>query len=65
MDHAEARAELAATFRWAAREDMHEGVANHFSLAVNDEGTEFLINPVKHFSTINASDLWVRRCERS
>ncbi|MBF9042415.1 hypothetical protein HKCCE4037_03705 [Rhodobacterales bacterium HKCCE4037] len=59
MDHAEARAEMAAAFRWAAREDMHEGVANHFSLAVNDAGTEFLINPVKHFSTMKASDLWV------
>jgi ribulose-5-phosphate 4-epimerase/fuculose-1-phosphate aldolase len=38
---------------------MHEGVANHFSLAVNDDGTEFLINPKKHFSRIRASDLWV------
>jgi hypothetical protein len=24
---------------------MHEAVANHFSLAVNDEGTRFLMNP--------------------
>jgi ribulose-5-phosphate 4-epimerase/fuculose-1-phosphate aldolase len=38
---------------------MHEGVANHFSLAVNEDGTEFLINPKKHFSRIRASDLWV------
>jgi ribulose-5-phosphate 4-epimerase/fuculose-1-phosphate aldolase len=59
MNHAEARADLAAAFRLTARENMHEGVANHFSLAVNKDGTEFLINPKKHFSRIRASDLWV------
>jgi ribulose-5-phosphate 4-epimerase/fuculose-1-phosphate aldolase len=59
MTHATARAELAAAFRWTARENMHEGVANHFSLAVSEDGTEFLINPRKHFSRIRASDLWV------
>ncbi|GAA5076499.1 class II aldolase/adducin family protein [Roseibacterium beibuensis] len=59
MDHATARAELAAALRLTARETMHEGVANHFSLAVNDDGTEFLINPKKHFSRMRASDLWV------
>ena len=26
------REELAAVFRWVARLDMHEGIANHFSL---------------------------------
>lgn len=59
MDHAAQRADLAAAFRLTARENMHEGVANHFSLAVNADGTEFLINPKKHFSKIRASDLWV------
>jgi ribulose-5-phosphate 4-epimerase/fuculose-1-phosphate aldolase len=59
MDHAEARKDLAAAFRLTARESMHEGVANHFSLAVNPAGTEFLINPRKHFSRMRASDLWV------
>ncbi len=39
------RVELAAAFRWAARVDLHEAVANHFSLAVNEDGTKFLINP--------------------
>jgi ribulose-5-phosphate 4-epimerase/fuculose-1-phosphate aldolase len=28
-------------------------------MAVNAEGTQFLINPRKHFSRIRASDLWV------
>ena len=55
--HAE-RVDLAAAFRWTARLDMHEAVANHFSLAVNEDGTQFLINPnQRHFSRICASDL--------
>jgi ribulose-5-phosphate 4-epimerase/fuculose-1-phosphate aldolase len=58
MTHLEERADLAAAFRWTARLGMHEGVANHFSLAVNPEGTKFLINPfARHFATIRASDL--------
>jgi ribulose-5-phosphate 4-epimerase/fuculose-1-phosphate aldolase len=33
-------------------------VANHFSLAVNEDGTQFLMNPnQRHFSRIKASDL--------
>ncbi|MAK33756.1 MAG: hypothetical protein CL386_07190 [Acidiferrobacter sp.] len=52
------RIELAAAFRWAARMDLHEAVANHFSLAVNEDGTQFLMNPNQmHFSRIRASDL--------
>ncbi|MEM1386344.1 MAG: class II aldolase and adducin N-terminal domain-containing protein [Pseudomonadota bacterium] len=52
------RVDLAAAFRWTERYDMHEAVANHFSLAVNDTGTQFLINPNRaHFSQIRASDL--------
>ena len=35
------RIDLAAAFRWAARLNMHEAVANHFSLSVNDDGTQF------------------------
>ena len=54
----EERKDLAAAFRWAERSDFHEAVANHFSLAVNNEGTEFLMNPnMWHFSRIKASDL--------
>ena len=49
---------LAASFRWTARLNLHEGVANHFSLAVNESGTDFLMNPnQRHFSQIRASDL--------
>ena len=58
LDHREARADLAAAFRWAARMNLHEGVANHFSLAVNNSGTQFLMNPNQmHFARIKASDL--------
>ena len=47
------RIDLAAAFRWAARLNMHEAVANHFSLSVNEDGTQFLMNPnQKHFSRI-------------
>jgi ribulose-5-phosphate 4-epimerase/fuculose-1-phosphate aldolase len=58
MDHWQERVDLAAAFRWTERLNFHEGVANHFSLAVNDDGTQFLMNPnQKHFSRIKASDL--------
>ncbi len=58
LTHAEERADLAAAFRWTARLNMHESVANHFSLAVDPAGTRFLINPNgRHFSRIRASDL--------
>ena len=52
------RVELTAAFRWTERLNMHEAVANHFSLAVNEDGTQFLMNPNQvHFSRIKASDL--------
>jgi ribulose-5-phosphate 4-epimerase/fuculose-1-phosphate aldolase len=58
MEHWQARVDLAAAFRWTARLNMHEGVANHFSLAINEDGTRFLMNPnQRHFARINASDL--------
>ena len=57
-DHWDERVDLAAAFRWAARLDMHEAVANHFSLAVSDDGARFLMNPNQaHFSRIRASDM--------
>ena len=52
------RTDLSAAFRWAARLGMHESIANHFSVATNDSGSQFLLNPVgAHFSRIRASDL--------
>ncbi len=56
--HWHERCELAAAFRWTVKLDMHEAVANHFSLAVNADGTRFLMNPNgRHFARIRASDL--------
>ena len=52
------RVDLAAAFRLAAHNDWHEATANHFSLAVSDDGKTFLMNPKwMHFSRIRASDL--------
>ena len=58
MNHWPERVDMAAAFRWTARLNFHEAVANHFSLAINDEGTKFLMNRNQvHFSRIRASDL--------
>ncbi len=58
MEHWQQRVDLAAAFRWTARFGMHEGVANHFSVAVSDDGKQFLMNPdCRHFSRIRASEL--------
>jgi len=58
MNFWQERIDLAASFRWVERFNFHEGVANHFSLAVNDSGSKFLMNPNQsHFGRIKASDL--------
>ncbi|WP_238372280.1 class II aldolase and adducin N-terminal domain-containing protein [Heliomarina baculiformis] len=58
MNHWPERVDMAAAFRWTARLNFHEAVANHFSLAINDGGTKFLMNRNQvHFSRIRASDL--------
>lgn len=60
MENWQERVDLAAAFRWTVRLNMHEAVANHFSLAINEEDTRFLMNPNQmHFSRIRASDLIV------
>ena len=60
IDHWQDRVDLAAAFRWTERLNLHEAVSNHFSFAVNDDGTQFLMNPNQvHFSRIKASDLIV------
>jgi ribulose-5-phosphate 4-epimerase/fuculose-1-phosphate aldolase len=54
----QARADLAAAFRWAARLGMHESIANHFSFALTDDGRQFVLNPMgRHFSRMRASEL--------
>lgn len=52
------RVDLAAAFRLAARNNWHEAVANHFSLATTPDGKNFLMNPRwRHFSKVRASEL--------
>jgi len=58
ITHHQERIDLAAAFQTAARLDLNEAVANHFTLAVNKDGTKFLINPnQRHFSLIKSSDI--------
>lgn len=63
VDHPETvedrlRAELAAALHLAVKHDWHEGVANHFSVAVSEDGQKFLMNPRwKHFARTRAADL--------
>ncbi len=52
------REDLASAFRWTARLNLHEAVANHFSVAVSPDGSSFLLNPRgRHFSQMRASEL--------
>ena len=52
------REDMAAIFRWSARLDLHEGVANHFSVAIGESSTQFLVNPAgRHFASMRANDL--------
>ena len=58
LTHWAQRVDMAAAFRWTVRLNLHEAVSNHFSLAVNEDGSRFLINPNgRHFSRITASTL--------
>jgi ribulose-5-phosphate 4-epimerase/fuculose-1-phosphate aldolase len=54
----QARIDLAAALRWAARLGLNEGVCNHFSLAIPGAEDRFLINPQGlHWSEITPADL--------
>ena len=56
--HRQARIDLAATLRWAARLGYQQGVCNHFSLLAPHSDELFLVNPEGFFwSEITASKL--------
>tara|TARA_B100000965_G_scaffold366334_1_gene351458 strand:- start:529 stop:1257 length:729 start_codon:yes stop_codon:yes gene_type:complete len=58
MERSEILKDLAAVFRWTAKLNMHEGIANHFSVCVPNSNEDFYINGTgSHFSSIKASDL--------
>jgi ribulose-5-phosphate 4-epimerase/fuculose-1-phosphate aldolase len=54
----QARIDLAAALRWAARHQLNEGIDNHFSMVVPGREDCFLINPHGlHWSEITPADL--------
>ncbi len=56
----QARIDLAAALRWAARMGLNEGICNHFSLTLPGHPDMFLINPQGlHWSEITPGDLVV------
>ncbi len=58
VDTRQARIDLAAAFRWAARLGLNEGIDNHFSAAISPSGDQFLVNPHGfHWTELRASDL--------
>ena len=58
MDYIKEKQEMAAVFRWSERLKMNQGIANHFSLAVSEDGQKFLMNPVGiYWSKMKASDI--------
>ena len=57
----QARVDLAAALRLAARFDFSEGVCNHFSYQLPSEEERFLINPHGiHWSLMRAGDNMAR-----
>ena len=57
MERSKILNDLAAAFRWTAKLNMHEGVANHFSVCMPDSNDFYVNGSGMHFSTIKASDL--------
>ena len=58
MEKLEILKDLAAVFRWTAKLNMHEAIANHFSVCAPGSSEDFYVNGCgMHFSTIKASDL--------
>jgi len=57
MNISELQKDLAAAFRWTAKLNMHEGIANHFSVCLPDSNNFYVNGTGMHFSTIKASDL--------
>ena len=45
------------------RGGFHEAVANHFSLAVNEDGTKFLMNPNQRRFNGSRTSRPPRRCQ--
>ena len=60
MEKLEILNDLAAAFRWTAKLNMHEAIANHFSVCVPNSNEDFYVNGTgMHFSSIKVSDLFL------
>ena len=57
MKISELQKDLAAAFRWTARLNMHEGIANHFRVCLPSSENFYVNGSGMHFSSIKASDL--------
>ena len=53
----ELKQDLAAAFRWTARLNMNEGIANHFSVCLPNSNDFYVNGSGLHFSSIKASDM--------
>ena len=57
MEISELQKNLAAVFRWTARLNMNEGIANHFSVCLPNSNNFYVNGSGLHFSSIKASDM--------
>ena len=57
MEISELQKDLAAVFRWTARLNMNEGIANHFSVCLPNSNDFYVNGSGLHFSSIKASDM--------
>ncbi len=57
MEISELQKDLAAVFRWTARLNMNEGIANHFSVCLPNSKSFYVNGSGSHFSSIKASDM--------
>ena len=53
----ELKHDLAAAFRWTARLNMNEGIANHYSVCLPNSNDFYVNGSGLHFSSIKASDM--------
>jgi ribulose-5-phosphate 4-epimerase/fuculose-1-phosphate aldolase len=57
MEITELQQDLAAVFRWTAKLNMNEGIANHFSVCLPNSNDFYVNGSGLHFSSIKASDM--------
>jgi ribulose-5-phosphate 4-epimerase/fuculose-1-phosphate aldolase len=57
MEISELQKDLAAVFRWTARLNMNEGIANHFSACIPNSNDFYVNGSGMHFASIKASDM--------